>query len=1226
MTAEDKQKNMKNEPEKAVSTTGTSPEISEIAKREYAVLEYWNQNKIFEKSVATPAGKEPIGEFVTYDGPPYATGLPHFGHIIPSTAKDVIPRYKTMKGYRVRRRWGWDCHGLPIENLIEKELGFTDKKQIEEYGVDKFNSAARGSVMKFADEWKKLIPRVGRWVDMENDYKTMNAPFMETLLWGFKKFNEEGLLYEGYKVMPVCPRCQTTLSNHELNQPDGYKDITDISAYAKFKITDEKFLKDFGANTFFLAWTTTPWTLPGNTALAVNPTLIYVLVKNSDESYIVSKSRLETVQKLNSEKVLEIVNEFKGSELVGVSYNPPFNYFLTEGSLPKDEESKRPNAWKVYGGDFVTDTDGTGIVHIAPAYGEDDLNLSRENNLPVIHHVGMDGHFKSEVTDFAGQLAKPKEDHQKGDVEIIKNLAHAGLLFAKEKYIHSYPHCWRCGTPVLNFATGAWFVKISSMRDKLVEANNKVKWVPADIGEGRFGNWLEVARDWNISRARYWGTPLPIWKSTAENSTSDFVVLGGKDDIKAKTKRNTYTIMRHGEATHLIQGVLSSTPKLADTHPLTADGIVGVQNSAQKILDKNVSFDFIFSSPLLRTKQTAQIVADKLGYKNEIILDNRLTEEQFGDLEGKQFSEYSLYFADIVDQTERINTPCPNGESLLDSKIRTAEFLYDIDSKYEGKNILIVSHEGILKCAMAVADGYDAKQFYDIHVNKSFEPAGFFDLNFAFIPHNKDYELDFHRPFIDDVTWKNNEGEIMRRVPEVADVWYDSGMMSFAQAHYPFENEETFLGKKGDMDINRQFPADFIAEGLDQTRGWFYTSLIMGTILKGESPYKSVLVHGLVLAEDGRKMSKRLNNFPPLLLTVDKYGADSLRYFLVSSPAMKGEEYKFVEKSLDDVNKKLFNRLLNIYTFFEMYADETVSSASSVADLVKKPTSTHPLDLWIIERLNETQSKVTVGLESMELDRASRPLMDFADDLSTWYIRRSRDRLKGEGEDKKHALHTIWFVLYRVSLLMAPFTPFFAEDLYLKLTKKSLKESVHLESWSDEPIIVDEEVIWNMKMLRTIIEDALALRSKSGIKVRQPISEVVVKDGLISKESFTTLQGVLKDELNVESARVVDEKAFASLATEANFQVGTMSALNTYLTDELKQKGIVRDFIRSVQEQRKTENLSPKDIVEIEISCDEATKKAIETHVSELKETTNAENVIFTETTSDITFKIKRVV
>ncbi len=1198
-------------------------EMTDVAKREYAVLEYWNKNQIFEKSVAKDA---PMGEFVTYDGPPYATGLPHFGHMLPSTAKDAIPRYKTMKGYRVRRRWGWDCHGLPIENLIEKKLGFSDKRQIEEYGIDKFNEEARGSVMMFADEWKKIIPRVGRWVDMENDYKTMNAPFMETLLWGYKQFHEKGLLYEGYRVMPVCPRCGTTLSNHELNQPDGYQDIADISAYVKFHVVDTNFLNKYSLSpsTYLIAWTTTPWTLPGNTALAVNPDLTYVVATNSSATdapvYIFSKDRLEAIQALKSEEKFIITGEISGKDLIGATYVPPFNYYQSEGSLAK-EESKRANAWKIYGGEFVTATDGTGVVHIAPAYGEDDLNLSKEYNIPIVHHVGMDGHFKAEVTDFAGQAAKPREDHQKGDVEIIKYLAHAGFLFAKEKYTHSYPHCWRCKTPVLNFATSAWFVRVSEMREKLVAENKKVTWVPADIGHGRFGNWLEVARDWNISRARYWGTPLPIWRSEEGKDRGEFEVLGGTEDIKKKTRRNTYVIMRHGGAEHLVKDILSSTREVAATHPLTAQGIEEVKKTAEELRKKHETFDVVIASPLLRTQATAKIVAEHLGYKGEILSDDRIIEEQFGDLDGRPFAEYIKFFSAISNPIEQLTTRCPGGESVVDTKKRTAEFLYDIDSKYEGKKILIVSHEGIIKTALAIAEGLDIKGLHNIRFNQKVNTASAFHLDFAFLPHNKEYELDFHRPFIDEVTWKNERGETMKRVPEVSDVWYDSGTMAFAQAHYPFENKDNFLGKAGDASVNRHFPADFIAEGLDQTRGWFYTSLIMGTALMGQSPYKSVIVHGLILAEDGRKMSKSLNNYPPLLPTLDKYGADSLRYFLLSSPAMKGEEYKFAEKSLDEINKKLFNKLLNIYTFFDMYADESVAD---VKKLTEKPTSIHPLDIWILERLNETHSRTTQGLEALELDRAARPLMDFVDDLSTWYIRRSRDRLKGEGEDKKQTLHTIWHVLFRTAKLLAPFTPFFAEDLYLKLTKNALKESVHLESWDEEQKF-DEQVLADMKTLRVIVEEALALRSKSGMKVRQPLQEVVVKEGVIAHESFVSLADILKDELNVESARIVSEADFAKLTTDSDYQVGGMSALNIKLTEELKQKGLVRDFIRAVQDMRKTENLSPKDKVIIEVSCDAHTRAAIGTYEQELKETTNAENVVFGPTAETLTFTIKRI-
>jgi isoleucyl-tRNA synthetase len=471
--------NMKEEQKPVQQSVQQNPLVkSKIAETEEKILDYWTKNNIFKKSLEKPS---PKGNFVFYDGPPFATGEPHYGHVIPGTIKDIIPRYKTMQGYNVRRRWGWDCHGLPVENIIEKELKLLSKKDIVDYGIGNFNTKAKASVMRYADEWRKIIPRLGRWVDMDDDYRTMDTSYTESVWWAFSELYKKGLIYEGFKSMNLCPRCETTLSNFEVSQ--GYKDITDISVYIEFELIDEK-------NTYLLAWTTTPWTLPGNVALAINPNIEYTKVKIENEYYILAKSRLSTIK-----VEYTVQGEMKGTELIGKSYKPVFDYYINDKKLVNKE-----NGWKVYGAEFVTTEDGTGIVHIAPAFGADDYELSLKHNLPFIQHVNTNGKFKSEVLDFAGQDVKPKEDHQKADVEIIKYLAKNNTLFAKEKLIHSYPHCWRCETPLLNYATSSWFVKVSSFRDKLVRENKKIKWTPAEIGEGRFGNWLLGARDWAISR------------------------------------------------------------------------------------------------------------------------------------------------------------------------------------------------------------------------------------------------------------------------------------------------------------------------------------------------------------------------------------------------------------------------------------------------------------------------------------------------------------------------------------------------------------------------------------------------------------------------------------------------------------------------------------------------------------------------------------------------------
>ena len=503
-------KDILNKEENKKNNTEDVQKKSDIAKREEVVLEFWNTNNIFKK---TEEKDSPKGEYVFYDGPPFATGLPHYGHILAGTIKDAIPRYRTMRGYRVIRRWGWDCHGLPLENEIEKELNLKTKRDIEEIGVGTFNEAASNAVLRYADDWKRIIPRLGRFIDMERDYKTMDTSYTESVWWVFKTLYDKKLIYKGFKSMHLCPRCGTTLSNFEVNQ--GYKDIKDFSVTVKFELEDpvrtdgRKRPTSNGASepkTFILAWTTTPWTLPGNAGIAVNKNLEYVTVEKknntdgSSERFILAKDRLKEVF---GDDEYVIIDTYMGDKLVGGKYKPPFDYFVSE-SIKGIE-----NGWKIHHGSYVSTEDGTGIVHLAPAFGEEDLLLAQKENIPIIHHVTPDGTFTDKVTDFAGMMVKPKDDHTKADVEIIKTLAHKGLLFSKKKIEHSYPHCWRCDTPLLNYASSSWFVKVTDFKDKLVSENKKIGWVPKEVGENRFGDWLQNARDWAISRSRYWGAPIP---------------------------------------------------------------------------------------------------------------------------------------------------------------------------------------------------------------------------------------------------------------------------------------------------------------------------------------------------------------------------------------------------------------------------------------------------------------------------------------------------------------------------------------------------------------------------------------------------------------------------------------------------------------------------------------------------------------------------------------------
>lgn len=1203
------------------------------ALREEAILAFWQEHSIFEKTLQKEA---PKGNFVFFDGPPYATGVPHFGHIIPSTIKDIIPRYKTMKGYRVPRKWGWDCHGLPIENLIEKELGLTDKKAIEAYGIDKFNKAAKDSVFRYDTDWKRLIKRAGRWVDMENDYHTMDSSYTESVWWSFKTLKEKGLVYEAYKVMPFCPRCQTSLSNFEVGQ--GYKDIPDISAYVLFPSAEKEYEDEY-----FLAWTTTPWTLPGNVALAVNPELEYSLVKTSVPTTVDTERRISIwvatslVSKLTEKKILinpEVISKKKGVELKSRNYIPPFDTYMAPGTLSADQETKRENAWKIQTAGFVTAEDGTGIVHIAPAFGDDDYKLSVEENLPVIIHVGVDGKIKEGNGALSGLSAKAKGDHQSTDIEVIKYLAHkecevmggtgvptgysVPLLFAKEKLVHAYPHCWRCDTPLLNYATSSWFVKVTDLKEKLIAENNAINWVPREVGEGRFGKWLENVRDWAISRTRYWGAPLPIWRG---EKTGNIECIGSVAELKSKIKSrgNGITLMRHGESESNILDVINSNPKDLETYGLTMQGKGQVEEAAQVLLAEQKKsgrkITKIYASDFRRTRETAEHVAQVLGLQtSDIVFDARLREVHGGDFDGSTWSgrASSGFFKNKYESIYKKN---PNGESVQDVKKRVSEFLYDLDSKNENEEILVVTHGLPLRLMVHVAEGKTCRDLLRSGWRDYSDPnASLHRIEFKQLPCNEDMELDVHRPFIDTVTWTvpitpgviliqggvagEGETERMVRVPDVFDVWYDSGSMPFAQVHYPFENKEQFEASQSPL-----FPADFIAEGLDQTRGWFYSLLVLGVGLFGTSPYKHVVVNGLMLAEDGRKMSKSLRNYPEMDPTFNKYGVDPLRYFIAASSVVHSEEVLFSEKNLDEINKKIFNRLENVYSFYAMYSEDASLSKEYTLDSV--PYSENILDTWIISRLASLSYEIERGLDSYQIDKAARPIADFIDDLSTWYLRRSRERFKGDNEkDKEYAIQTTRFVLLTISKLIAPFVPFMAEYMYQLIRREAsahasahailLPESVHLCDWPVLPA-VDDSLISAMNISRKLVETGLAIRSKSGVKVRQPLASFTYTPEDVQGTVLSdALLQIVKEELNVKE-----------------ISVGTSLALDTVLTTELKEEGIVRDIIRGVQEARKKSGLVPSDTVEVYIQSSVEVAQVVQKYEEMLKKPVQAQSIVF---------------
>ncbi len=1144
---------------------------SAIAQKEEEILAFWQKNDIFKKSLNKPA---PKGNYIFYDGPPFATGLPHYGHILASTIKDAVPRYKTMQGYHVARRWGWDTHGLPIENIVEKDLKISGRKQIEEYGVEAFNEYARSKVLDFVHDWKRTVERIARWVDFDGAYMTMDNSFIESVWWALKEINNKGLIYEGTRVLPYCPRCETPIANSEIAMDNSYKDITDISVYVKFPLNDE-------ADTSFLVWTTTPWTLPGNFALAVNPTVTYVKVKSHVETiqyYILAKDLFEKHK--DKFKDPSIVEEMEGQALVGKSYTPPFNYFI-------DKEFKhKEKAWKVYGADFVTTTDGTGIVHIAPGYGEDDINLAKREDIPFIHHVTHEGKFTNAVTDFAAVPVKPKGDHQSADILIIKHLAHAGFLFAKEKIIHSYPHCYRCETPLYYYAIPAWFIKIQDIKPKLLQLNEKINWIPEHLKEGRFKKSAENAPDWNISRNRFWASPLPIWKC---KECLDTKFIGSLEDLKKNQKpRNNYFIMRHGEAENNIQNILSCDPE--NIHCLTDKGVTQVEETGVQLQDKKI--DLIISSDLFRTKQTAELLQKKLNLGADALLfDERLREFNFGEYNKKGVDAWHQYWASK--KWGDVNDKVPGGESPQDVFKRVAEFLEDIDSKYTDKTILIVSHNDPIRFILSCVQGQDISKISKEDWRKTqFVNAEIKKIEYIQLPRNKQYTVDLHRPYIDTITFLCNCGGIYKRIPEVIDCWFESGSMPFAQNHYPFEYKDSFP---------QNFPSDFVAEYIAQTRTWFYYMLAVSTMLFENIPFKNVVTTGTVLAEDGQKMSKSKGNFPDPWILFDKYGVDALRYYLLSSPLMKSEDLNFSEKDVDSIAKKVIQRLNNVLTFYELYKDESIEAHNK---------SPHVLDQWIISRLSELNELVTEAMESYELDKALRPFDLFIDDLSTWYLRRSRDRFKGDDiQDKNHALLTTRYVLQETAKLVAPFMPFMAEDIYQKLKGTDGAESVHLESWPESQD-VDQDIIVNMQKTRDMVSLGLEARAKAGIKVRQPLASLKVNMGGLYSE-------LLKDEVNV--------KEIIELAEE-----GTVE-LDVTITPELKLEGQAREFIRGLQDLRKKAGLNPSDTITLTIDTPEEGKHIIESFKNEISKTAQVKAITYREgngelvTVDNIEFKVEIV-
>ncbi len=1195
---------------------------SEVALREEKVMQFWREHKTFEKSLEKDA---PKGNYVFYDGPPFATGQMHYGHILGSTAKDVIGRYQTMQGYHVPRKWGWDCHGLPIENIVEADLKVAGHVEIEKLGIDKFVEHARSKVLEYDADWRRGIERIGRWVDFDGGYKTMDNTFIESVWWALSEFYKKNLIYEGVRVLAYCARCETPIANSEIAMDNSYKDIADISVYVKFELVDEP-------GTYLLAWTTTPWTLPGNTAIAVNKDIRYVKAKvarftpaNSlsggepvsvslDYEYLIfAKDRVEDISK-KSGKEFKSVEEIEINEYLGKKYKPVFPYYENT-DMPNKE-----NIYKVWHADFVTNDQGTGIAHEAPAFGEDDMNLAKANNIPWIIHVDEEGKFKDEVKDFAGLKVKPKDTkedkdaHLRTDIEVIKYLQASGAYFAKEKITHSYPHCMRCDTPIIYYALPSWFINIQKEKERILKNAESMHWVPEHLKDGRFKHIAESAPDWNISRNRYWASPLPIWKCDKCKKQN---FLGSVSELKEKRLKsgNKYFVMRHGGTEGNRNEVVSYKNQAEDN--LTEEGRAQVLSSAHDLKSNNI--DLIITSHFTRTKESAEIVRQELGLGvDSVVEDPRLCEINPGDFDGGSWNDYHNH----VKATGQnwFDRQISNGESLKDVKRRTAEALYEMEEKYKGKNILIVTH-GAPAWLLFVNTGMfepDHKEYVPANTHifvkefKRFVNGEVRELPFVPLPHNKDFEYDLHRPYIDDVVLACDCGGEMKRIPEVLDCWFESGSMPFAQDHFPFENPDW---------QKNNFPAGFVAEYIAQTRTWFYYTHVVSSILFDHAPFKNVVTTGTVRAEDGQKMSKSKKNFPDPWVFIDKYGSDALRLYLMSSSLMKGEDANFSEKLVQEISSKVVGRFSNTLAFYELYRDKSLEKK----DLVLK--SENVLDKWILARLNQTASEITSGMEAYDMALATRPIEGFVDDLSTWYLRRSRDRIK-DGE--KEAKETLYFVLKTFSKIVAPFMPFIAESVWQILRCTDEAESVHLAEWpkqefvdgaivNGEPVlatITNIEFLQSMEFIRSVIEAGHRNRQILKIPVRQPLGDFSFFAPISDIRNLASYYDLIKEELNIENIFLENDlNKLKLLELNPDWRVedafSITVAINHNITPELKIKGNYRELVRAVQDMRKTMGLKPSEMVQVSLS--ENAKNLVEKFKDDFVKTVGAKELVFAE-------------
>jgi isoleucyl-tRNA synthetase len=1101
--------------------------LVEIEKR---IINFWKTAEIFEKSLRNNLRKK---RFNWIEGPPYANDKPHMGHFLTRIYKDSILRFFTMLGYYVPRRAGWDTHGLPIENATEKYLGIQNKKEIVDYGVEKFNEQCKELVMKFKDVWERTDERMGFWIDHKNAYITYDPFYMESCWWIFKEIYKKGLVSEEFRVAPYCPRCETVLAQAELGMPDAYKEVKDPSVYVKFKISD---------NEYFLVWTTTPWTLPGNLALAVHPEFDYYL-------YEINGEKVWTHQKLE-EKLLKTV---KGKELVGMKYEPLFRI--------------KESVHQVYPADFVKEDEGTGIVHIAPAYGEEDFELGRKYNLGLINYLDEKGRFMIDIDGVKTKGLFFKE----ADKPILENLKERNLIFSLEEYLHSYPHCWRCKTPLIYYATKFWLIKVSQVKDKIIENFKKTKWIPEAAGN-RFYEWIKEGKDWNLSRTRFWGIPLPVWRCDKCNQIE---VIGSLKELAGHFKaNNNYYLMRHCGALSTQKNFLSSYPETT-FNPLTRKGVLDAKQKAKSLKGK---IDLIYASPILRAKQTAMIIAHEL--KVPLFIDERLREIDMGVLQNKPYEEFDKYIVDKVTGKRDLNKKIENGESLNEVKQRAINFILELERIHRGKNILIVSHGGVLWMLEGEMKALSSEQIRNFEV-KNYELGEIRKVDLMVVPRDEKGNINLHRPYVDNFVWQCKCGGWYKRIPEIADIWYDSGCVPFSSYHYPFEN-------KKEIDRGIIFPVDFIIEGIDQTRGWFYTLLVISTLIKNQAPYKNVLATGLVLDAKGIKMSKSLGNVVDPMEIMEKYGTDVCRFYLFYLNEI-GDNKSFNEEEVKKLKNEFFDLLFNALRFYKFYYEKP----QNLRKITKSKENV--LDLWFSARLKEAYQKYYSEMTNFNLHKGARILTELLGDFSRWWLRRSRARFQNPKNKNELYLALINFenFFYQFLKMLAPLAPFTAEYLYQEIKNELrdrilVKESIHLENLG-KPLklnLKEKILLEEMKKIRELASEVHRMRKEKGIKVRQPLKSLSLKTKLSPE-----LLEVLKDEVNVLEIKI-DPKQTEEIV------------LDFEITPELKEIGILNDFVRFVQDLRQDAGLTPKEIVNLRIEANKMLMDILEKRIKDLEKRT----------------------